>query len=365
MLGPVIDYYFWPSSDWSYLGHTRFLQLAERASAKVNFKPVDSKALFELTGGLSLSERSLGRQEYRMQELSRWKEKLASDIVLSPKFFPVDNQAALRLLGNAASQNSDIGTLAGAVMAALWSDDRDIADLDVLVKAAGAANVTADLARSWAQDSTVDALIAQNTKEAVVAGAFGAPSYVFQDEVFWGQDRLDFLADRLARNNPSSFVSSFRGQLAGIYYSEIQGLEMETVPEIKLISGIGVENDRYANGKGYYSHKPHEDRQVTLIEEETLEALARDHNIVMNPDETRRNLMTRGVPLNHLVGKTFRVGDVTLYGGRLNVPCKYLERLLDRQVFDPLINRSGLNCRILKTGTVRIGDVITECLPCP
>jgi MOSC domain-containing protein YiiM len=91
---------------------------------------------------------------------------------------------------------------------------------------------------------------------------------------------------------------------------------------------------------------------------ETLEALARDHGIELLPDETRRNLTTRDVPLNHLVGRRFRVGAVLLLGARLNVPCKYLEQVTGKPVYAPLIHRSGLNCEIIEGGIVRIGDVL-------
>jgi len=95
-----------------------------------------------------------------------------------------------------------------------------------------------------------------------------------------------------------------------------------------------------------------------LIEQETLEALARDHGVALAPHEHRRNLTTRGVALNHLVGHYFAVGECVLYGGRLNVPCRYLEELLGKKVFKPLVNRSGLNARVIVGGTLRTGDVI-------
>jgi MOSC domain-containing protein YiiM len=128
--------------------------------------------------------------------------------------------------------------------------------------------------------------------------------------------------------------------------------------EANLIAGVGLEGDRYATGSGHYSYMPHADRQLTLIESEALEALRRDHGIDLTPIETRRNMVTSGVPLNHLVGRRFRIGAVTVFGGRLNVPCKYLEELLDKPVFGPLINRSGLNCQIIEGGVVRVGDPI-------
>lgn len=133
---------------------------------------------------------------------------------------------------------------------------------------------------------------------------------------------------------------------------------MQPLASAKLIAGVGIEGDRYATGLGYYSKTPRADRQVTLIEAETLEALVRDHGIELLPSETRRNLTTRDAPLNHLVGRRFRVGGVLLFGARLNVPCKYLEQVTGKLVYAPLISRSGLNCEIIEGGIVRIGDVL-------
>lgn len=138
---------------------------------------------------------------------------------------------------------------------------------------------------------------------------------------------------------------------------------MQALSEARLLAGIGVEGDRYATRVGTYSKKHHVDRQATLVEVETLEALARDHGVELAPDEHRRNLTTRGVALNHLVGQYFRIGDCVLYGGRLNVPCLHLEKLVGKKVFKPLLNRSGLNCRIVVGGIIRIGDRIDWCDP--
>ena len=150
----------------------------------------------------------------------------------------------------------------------------------------------------------------------------------------------------------------FTGVLLAIHTAPEASAPMLEHDAARLVEGVGIEGDRYATARGTYSHKPHADRQVTLIEMETLDALARDHGIDLAPHETRRNLTTAGVPLNHLVGREFRVGEVVLVGGRLNVPCQYLEDLLGKKVFKPLIHRSGLNCRIVKGGTIRPGDRI-------
>ncbi|MGK7869754.1 MOSC domain-containing protein [Falsiroseomonas sp. E2-1-a20] len=153
-------------------------------------------------------------------------------------------------------------------------------------------------------------------------------------------------------------TETWAGRLLSIHIAGEASAPMQALPEARLVEGHGIEGDRYASGRGTYSHKPHQDRQCTLIEVETLEALARDHGLALAPEESRRNLTVRGVPLNHLVGREFRVGEVVLFGGRLNVPCQYLDDLLGRPLFKPLMNRSGLNCRIVRGGVIRPGDAI-------
>ena len=155
----------------------------------------------------------------------------------------------------------------------------------------------------------------------------------------------------------------WQGELLHIHVASTASAAMAELAEARLVERVGIEGDRYATGLGTYSKRPHIDRQVTLIEVEVLEAIARDRGIVLAPNEHRRNLTTRGVPLGHLVGQYFRVGDCVLYGGRMNVPCLYLETLLGKRVFKPLINRSGLNCRIVVGGTIRSHERIKWCDP--
>lgn len=157
---------------------------------------------------------------------------------------------------------------------------------------------------------------------------------------------------------------TWTGKLLHIHIAPAASFEMEELPEARLIAGKGIEGDRYYNGTGTYSPKP-DVREVTLIEIEALDALARNdpplqaEPITLKPIDHRRNLTTRDVPLNHLVGRRFKVGDtVVLKGGRLNFPCKYLEELLGSPVYLPLYNRSGLNCWIETGGVIRPGDAI-------
>jgi hypothetical protein len=133
---------------------------------------------------------------------------------------------------------------------------------------------------------------------------------------------------------------------------------MQPAAVLRLVAGEGVDGDRYRRGTGTYSPKPEPGRQVTLFEAETLEAIARDHGVALAPHEHRRNVTVRGVPLNHLVGRRFHLGAALLEATRLSVPCLYLEELLGKKVFKPMLNRSGLNCRILQGGEVRIGDPV-------
>ncbi len=150
----------------------------------------------------------------------------------------------------------------------------------------------------------------------------------------------------------------WEGALESIHVAAGASQPMRSLAEAPLVAGVGIPGDRYAEKRGTYSARHHIDRQVTLIEEETLVALARDHAIELAPHEHRRNLTTRGVALNHLVGRYFRIGDCLLFGGRLNVPCRYLEELLGKKVFKPLINRSGLNARVIVGGTLRAGAAV-------
>lgn len=157
---------------------------------------------------------------------------------------------------------------------------------------------------------------------------------------------------------------AWSGELLHIHIAPAASMEMEERDEARLVPGKGIEGDRYLLGTGTYSPKP-DIREVTLIEMEVLEALEQGEPKVpgcktkLEPFDHRRNLTTRGVPLNHLVGRRFRVGETVLKGGRMNFPCKYLEELLGVPgLYDGLLNRSGLNCSIEVGGVIRPGDPI-------
>lgn len=148
------------------------------------------------------------------------------------------------------------------------------------------------------------------------------------------------------------------GKLVAIFITNTTGLPMAEVPQAQAIPGVGLEGDRYASGSGLYSNTPGTGRQVTLVEAEAIEALNQEENLGLEAIQTRRNLLTRGVPLNHLVGKEFRVGSVTLRGVRLCEPCDYLAGLTRPEVLPGLVHRGGLRADILSSGVIRPGDEV-------
>ncbi|MGH7356296.1 MAG: MOSC domain-containing protein [Candidatus Rokuibacteriota bacterium] len=151
----------------------------------------------------------------------------------------------------------------------------------------------------------------------------------------------------------------WRGSVVGIHVAPEAGAAMRSLTEARAVPGRGLEGDRYFLGSGYYSPKPGRGgREVTLIEIEVVEAVMGELGIKLSVADTRRNIATSDVPLNHLVDREFRVGGVRLKGTRLCEPCKYLEGLTQAGVMSALVHRGGLRARILTDGIVRVGDVI-------
>lgn len=160
------------------------------------------------------------------------------------------------------------------------------------------------------------------------------------------------------RVDPVTPRPEWSGTVLEVFVAEMGGVEMHAVDAARLIPGKGIEGDRYATQRGHYSHLWHPDRQVTMIASEVIASVSESIGEALSGQETRRNIVTRDVPLNDLVGSYFGIGETVLYGGRLNIPCKYLERLIDKKVFDPLVGRSGLNCQIIRGGIVYPGDTV-------
>jgi 2-hydroxychromene-2-carboxylate isomerase len=197
----AVDYYFAPNSPWTYLGHQRFHEIAKAAGATIRVLPVDlGGKVFPVSGGLPLSKRAPQRQAYRLVELKRFGELLGQPINLQPKYFPVHSDDAAQLIVAVDMHDGSEAAMAltGAILRAVWVEDRNIADpkeLAALLAAPGLPARRLDDAHSQAVHERYEA----DTEQAIAAGVFGAPSYVVDGEIFWGQDRLDFVARRLAR----------------------------------------------------------------------------------------------------------------------------------------------------------------------
>ena len=200
-MAAIVDYYFSPQSPYAYLGHARFVSIARAAGATVRVLPVDlGGKVFPVSGGLPLTKRAPQRQAYRLVELKRFSEWLDLPLNLQPKYFPVSCDDAAKLIIAVDLKDGTDAALAltGAVMRAVWAQERNIADETVL--AALLTEQGLNPARLEAAHSqTVHERYEIDTQQAIEAGVFGAPSYVIAGEIFWGQDRLDFVARRLAR----------------------------------------------------------------------------------------------------------------------------------------------------------------------
>ena len=153
-------------------------------------------------------------------------------------------------------------------------------------------------------------------------------------------------------------ASSWTGEVVAIHIADEAEARMRSVDRIRAIPGKGLEGDRYFRESGTYSDRPGPGREVTLIESEAIEAMARDNQITIPAGATRRNVTTRGAPLNHLVGQEFEVGRVRLLGIKLCEPCSHLESLTQKGIIAGLVHRGGLRAKILTDGEIRVGDPI-------
>ena len=195
----VIDYYLAPQSPWTYLGHQRFADMARAAGASINVRPVDlGGKVFPVSGGLPLARRAPQRQAYRLVELKRFSAHLGLPLNLHPAYFPVVAGGAERLIiAVDQTEGTDAAmALTGALLRAVWAEERDISDERELASVLAACQLPPkrlDDARSQAVQARFEA----DSQRAVEAGVFGAPTYVIDGEMFWGQDRLDFVQRRL------------------------------------------------------------------------------------------------------------------------------------------------------------------------
>jgi 2-hydroxychromene-2-carboxylate isomerase len=197
-MSQTVDYYFAPQSPWTYLGHERLAAIAQAAGAQIRVLPVDLGRVFPVSGGLPLPKRAPQRQAYRLLELKRYSEFLGLPLNLQPKYFPVGGDDAAKLIiavdlhdGSAAAMR-----MAGALLKACWAQERNIASEHTfaeILQELGLPVERLEQAHAQAVQVRYDA----DTQQAIELGVFGAPTYCVDGELFWGQDRLDFVQRKL------------------------------------------------------------------------------------------------------------------------------------------------------------------------
>jgi 2-hydroxychromene-2-carboxylate isomerase len=198
-MSEIIDYYFTPASPWTYLGHQRFEAIARRHGAEIRYKPVDFGKIFAVSGGLPLGKRAPQRQAYRLHELERWRKFLSVPLVVQPKYHPVASDLAAQLIIAAERAGAAPGRISFALLRACWAEERNIADAETLAAVARDQGLDGAKLLAAARTPEVARRYDELTREAIERQVFGAPFFIYRDEPFWGQDRLDFLDRALAR----------------------------------------------------------------------------------------------------------------------------------------------------------------------
>jgi 2-hydroxychromene-2-carboxylate isomerase len=197
-MSKTVDYYLAPQSPWTYLGHQRFVQIAKATGATVRVRPMDLGQVFPISGGLPLGKRAPQRQAYRLVELARFSKSLNLPLNLHPKFFPVAGDPAAKLIIAVDMHHGSDAALAitGAMLSAVWHEERDIADAATLTALLSEHQLDA-ACLALSNTPSVQTRYDSYTQSAMDAQVFGAPTYLVDGEMFWGQDRLDFVAQKL------------------------------------------------------------------------------------------------------------------------------------------------------------------------
>jgi 2-hydroxychromene-2-carboxylate isomerase len=193
-----IDYFFTLASPWAYLGHAAFMAVAERHGLRVVCRPMPVRAVFDETGGLPLPKRHPSRQRYRLVELQRWRERRGLPLVLQPKHVPLDAALVDRFVIALVAAGHDPDAFLRRAGRAIWAQERDLADRAVIAELAVAEGLPAEALLTAAEGEASAGRYETNRDEAIAAGVFGAPSYLLDGEVFWGQDRIELLDQALA-----------------------------------------------------------------------------------------------------------------------------------------------------------------------
>ncbi len=193
----TIEYFLTVNSPWTYFGHGLLHDIAKRRGAAIRYRPMPLLEVFEATGSLPLPKRPPARQRYRWLELQRWREKRGMPLNLKPKHFPLDPTLANKAIVAVIESGADPATLIGKALAGVWAEELDLNDEGVIRSIIASCGFDADTLLAAARSDAVAAVYDRNGKDAIAADVFGAPGYILDGELFWGQDRLELLEDAL------------------------------------------------------------------------------------------------------------------------------------------------------------------------
>ncbi|MEO1016228.1 MAG: DsbA family protein [Pseudomonadota bacterium] len=191
----TITYFHSLSSPWAYLGGPRFHQIVEKHQAEVVLRPT---TILRENGGIPLRSRPDPRQAYHAVELDRWRKLLNMPLVLKPKHYPTDPRYSARMVIAADRSGLDALKLSHALLHALWSEEKDVKEASVRIGVADSLGMDGKRLQEMSETPEIIEAWEESHNEAIAAGAFGTPTYVFQGVLFWGQDRLDFLDEALS-----------------------------------------------------------------------------------------------------------------------------------------------------------------------
>lgn len=197
-MSKTVTVYYALQSPWTYLGWPRFLDLVAETSLRVDYRPIKMAPVFAASGGLPLAKRPAQRQAYRMMELKRWRDVLDLPLTLEPKFFPTDEQQGALVTIAHGQEGGDIGCLSYAMMRAVWAEERDLSDEATLLAITDQQGLDGKALLTASRTKPIADAYDGNTEAALKAGVFGVPTFAMDDELFWGQDRLDLLARAVA-----------------------------------------------------------------------------------------------------------------------------------------------------------------------
>ena len=197
-MASTIDYYYYGASPFSYFGHQAIVDVAEKHGAKLNIKPVNLMGLWAISGAVPPGQRPPVRQRYRFLELQRVADIRGLSINLKPSHFPVDMTLADCCVIAALQQEGDVVQLIGRLFAGVWQDQANMSDEAEIQSRLIECGFDANAILESAKSDAVKAIREQNTNDAIAADAVGAPAFVLNGEVFWGQDRIDHVDHALA-----------------------------------------------------------------------------------------------------------------------------------------------------------------------